>query len=177
MQQLIKLSDTYYIVVDDSEIKEGDFDYSVNYKTVTYVDEERAEMHMMPVSKGLYKNVTHSTEKLYSNDFWKTNELNLSDIEEVINEYSVEKMAEPIKKQFGVDCEYWYYKKGFNAHKELTKDKLFNIEDVRNILYSYENYEGDSIFVKDVFEDVITKYLSPTEWDIEIDEQGKISLI
>jgi len=187
--KLIKLSDTHYIVVDDSEIKEGDYDFSKNYRTITFVNKERLEMHMIPAYKGLYFKVTHSTHPLEGVGI-----ISLSEVEEAIYGYSVEKMAEnkyPIIKGKSMwmpsahDCNQANkqegYLEGFNAHKELVKDKLFTVADMEKhlitILTSDDVWDAKSPteLLKKV-KSSIQSLLPKTEWDCCISD-GKLVLL
>jgi len=100
-QKLIKLSDDHYIILDDSEIKIGDwiYDSSVNvieqvHNTIIYVIESG--------NGGHYKKITHSTKCL---EWWDggidivqvwnaVKPLNLSEIKELLGEVNVNKLSE-----------------------------------------------------------------------------------
>lgn len=175
MQKLIKLSETHYIIVDDSEIKEGDWIFRLE-KVYQFKDD-------MPVYNPKASKITHSTQPLSDKPHYAEYDmLTLSEVEEAINGYSVEKMADSLfeKESHHIlhpqhqmrEC----YIKGFNAHKELVKDKLFTVEDIRKILYAFETYEGDKFYASEVFDEVMKQFLPKTEWDVTFDEQGKISL-
>ena len=173
--KLIKLSDTHYIIVDDSEIKEGDLvrwskDFNVG-QTVDSINKDWSE----------WKKITHSTEPLEN-----VKTISLSEVEEVIYGYSVEKMA---KNEFPVDKyqQDWAFRrmgfvKGFKAHQELVKDKMFTVEDIRKAMFEvYKNGIRSSKEGKESFSEIsnriIQSLLPKTEWLIEFDEQGKITLL
>lgn len=187
--KLIKLSGTHYIIVDDSEIKVGDYKWH----------------HVTGIRKALvdgnYTNqfkITHSTQSELLGDGWmqSVKPLLLSEVEEAVNGYSVEKMAadnwdsqdmkykdisEPWDFSFG-------YHQGFSAAMELTKDKLFTVEDVmvaikmakevKPYIYKEEGEEGEPLFDLPKYSDteIIQSLLPKTEWDIELID-GKIKLI
>jgi hypothetical protein len=177
MNKLIKLSDTHYIVVDDSEIK-GDI-------CLRYVD---GTPFVMMFDKGIdakqYK-ITHSTPigGLSSMLEAGVKELSLSEVEELVNGYSVEKMADEStvliqdirEKQ---NCKEFYIS-GFKAHQELTKDKLFTVEKAIQILEEESFGQGavsrDEYKARVVFK--LQSLLPSTEWDVEFDEHGKIKLL
>lgn len=186
MKKLIKLSDTHYIVVDDSEIKKGDYCLSdneilqMNNSIGVLLANQQKEKYG---TKTFFK-ITHSTQPLSDKPHYaEYGMLTLSEVEEGVNGYSVEKMAENYYNTLGaLGTEYdkttsinliiW----GFKAHQKLVKDKLFSKENlwwayVRGFQANEEKKEP----LKD-FEDV-KQSLILTEWDIEIDEQGKITLI
>lgn len=184
--KLIKLSEQHYIIVDDSEIKEGYW----------YLDESvfKGKIYQMKHSKwgeegqGNCKKITHSTQPIELSTshintglyhFDKIKPLSLSEVEEVINGYSANKLT----TDFSKGCEDFLdksetvglnfaYLAGFEAHQKLVKDKLFTIEDVLSFLDLYTDYAPIS-YLKSEF----IKYSQPkTEWNIEIDN-NKITLI
>ena len=102
--------------------------------------------------------------------------------------YSVEKMASKLKvKKSSIVGTWEEYDKtysqgfilGFNAHKELVKDKLFTIEDIINVIRMARECDYDELGVDfDRQEEQIIQSLLPkTEWEVEFDEHGKIILI
>lgn len=203
MQKAIKLSDTHYIVVDDSEIKDGEKDFYIlandRDKTLINCIEKVIECKIDPnvgkvlvLSYGyLYvnegKKITHSTEPLEPSlrsddntlkDFVFIKPLSLSEIEEAINGYSAEKL---VTVKYGTNPYNTEgkegYKEGFKAAMELVKDKLFTIEDMDQ---AYINGINDSSSIgnkKKMREEYLQSLLPKTEWNIEFDEQGKIKLI
>ena len=203
--KLIKLSETHYIVVDDSEIKESDFALNVKIK--------RLNQARFMFDSTDCKKITHSTQPLefheYNNCYFFNDikKISLLEVEEVIYGYSVEKMAE---KEFPLLDESWCrtgatheenlqllghrrtYIKGFNACKELVKDKLFTIEDIFN--YSQmiceklpelkklqtsqaDDYGNNLDVILKIQDEFIQSLLRKTEWEVEFDEQGKLKLI
>jgi len=117
MQKLIKLNDQHYIVVDDSEIKEGDFVYhsevSQEYTIVNLLKEgDEKYSKGKHIAQGVYRHkptknewykkerkITHSTQPLEKHPdldypfFHNIDSLSLSEVEEAINGYSVEEFA------------------------------------------------------------------------------------
>lgn len=77
-----------------------------------------------------------------------------------------------------------WFEKGFKAHQELTKNKLFTIEDIKeaaeigNKTNLYTNYQHSWSRNKQL-EEIAQLILSEkeTEYDFEIDKQGKIILL
>ena len=186
MQKLIKLNDQHYIIVNDSEIKEGDYKY------------HHVKGIVKAICDGAYTNefkITHSTQPLEG-----VKHIPLSEVEEAINGYSVEKMAknaylkhsakddrlsldEQIQRSGGFNVGY---SEGFKAHQELVKDKLtIDIDVFKPIAYAffslYRTNEFDDEELELEFQRIlnnnIQSLLPKTEWDIEFDEQGKIKLI
>ena len=175
MSKLLKLSETHYIFVDDSEIREGDcYCFDKVDKQIWFGNFESMEK------------ITHSTKPIerydhpaggYEGTFDKIKPLSLSEVEEVINGYSVEKMAEKfviekLKISSQAPGVMIGYIDGFKAHQELVKDKLFTIEDMR---WAFESATDLSPYY-DSFDDFYKTIAPKTEWDIEFVD-GKIKLI
>ncbi len=228
MKKLIKISDTHYIVVDDSEIKENDLfwiigGHSVNFgiRTCYWINKsqpcwsEKNQNWTTEVSDNLYIDkledngwgfvernralkITHSTQPLDNSIIlsgawtYPYIPLKLSEVEEAINGYNVEKMIPtkfciPHKHYISKDDKICYdtgFKDGFKAHQELAKDKLFTIEDIKkafNAGYDLHTWEELNIpnDERDYHNehDYIQSLLPKTEWDIKFDEQGKIKLL
>jgi hypothetical protein len=201
-QTLIKISETHYIIVDDSEIRESDYHVATRIiksngvNAIGYTDKEQLEAI---AEIGGAKKITHSTEPLdkdiHGFGYCWTKDiipLPLSQVEEAINGYSVEKMAYDVAFRFiGTDFEQVEYLQSlivdmFNAHKELVKDKLFTIEDMRKAIeiaqtstyVSTQHFSGHSS-VKHNFkpDEIIQSLLPKTEWEVTFNEQGKLKLI
>lgn len=209
-QTLIKINEQHYVVVDNSEIKENQ--WYCNDK-VLFLSDSKFDEGNNPNQNKNNKLVTHSTQPLeiiatkYKGSvaveemkgFDKIKPLSLSEVEELIHGYSVEKMIEErFKDDKNPQNIVWlkknYYKEGFNALKELVKDKLFTIEDLRRAFDAGNEGSGGSLRNRvrkyNGFDEYITNelgyvwdkdngYVEPkqTEWLITFDKQGKIKLI
>ena len=221
--KIIKLSDTHYIGVDNSEIKVGDI---VAEKLLTG-GYELFEIHTPnDIDEVRQKKVTHSNQPLENINFVdeaegkiipKIKPLSLSEVEEAIYGYSVEKMAEKqfpypidikdkndkIIKTKGVKpfnhAKIERYRRiwcqGFNARKELVKDKfvlseqqiLELIERARVIKDGKDEFDLEGILGltevcthnMDVEHStsIIKSLLPKTEWEVKFNEQGKIVLL
>jgi len=162
MSKLLKLSDTPYIVVDDSEIQKSDkvleksADGSYKITTATPMS---ITINNDLNDKFQFK-ITHSTEPIerydhpaggYEGIFDKIKQLPLSEVEEAIYGFSVKNLADnyvtdesylPVHKEEN----YRSYINGFKAHQELVKDKLFTVADMINAFVagtnSGANYES-----------------------------------
>lgn len=193
-QKLIKISDTHYIVSDDSEIKEGDF----------YLDRSTGNNY---VKKMMYPKwgsepincfkITHSTQPLeyiehkdefgthHIEEFDKIKPLFLSEVEEAIYGYNVEEMAEQFviekvkmsSQSAGVMVGYI---EGFNAHRELVKDKfILSKEQIFELIEKSQRAILDSskigtpIVTKN---EIIQSLLPKTEWDVTF-KNGKLELL
>jgi hypothetical protein len=203
MNKLIKLSDTHYIVVDDSEKgKEG-----YNYNSALSKIEKLSRNYETHSSEYNYcRRITHSTQPLEEDvefigktpkiklGFVNIKPLSLSEVEEVINGHSVEKMAEwEIDRLVRMRVESPQRKKyeniwiqGFKAHQELVKDKLFTVDEVSKIFtvgvqlgINQELFTQQGKPLQDeekVLQRTIQSLLPKTEWDVEFVD-GKIKLI
>ena len=188
--KLIKLSNTHYIIVDDSEIKDGDYVYDSKDKVIRYVKKY--------LKDDWIKKITHSTQPL-SEECRKCNgyceqcvdiikPLSLSEIEEAINGYST---YELFKKLDGTcekgEYEHWLFEQGFNAHKELYSYSRNQVHELMCKAFEagYKKHDVveaglESLDTKVECSWILTKYDSTpkqTEWDIEITPEGKIVLL
>ena len=192
MQKIIKLTDTHYIVVDDSEIKEGNWVCNIQRPYAKQCQDIDVDYYNR--RNDVFKKITHSTQPLEPSiksdrhdnpeEFVLIKPLSLSEVEEAINGYSTYELFKKIdgsceKGQY----EHWLFEQGFNAYKELVKDKLFTVEDMLNFswwlnknLGQYSSDENAHFELKYFNQ---WKKLNPpkTEWDVTFDEQGKIKLI
>ena len=186
MGKLIKLSDTHYIFVDDSEIQRGMFIYESDTKLLN-------EASSIYVRNDKDFKITHSTkpletvkipdEETYMKGFQYIKPLSLSEVEEAIYGYSVEKMAEENGNNYAHSYNPDIFIEGFKAHQELVKDKLFSLATVEGCMMSIANWivknnitSGTEILTKMV--EISESLLLPkTEWDVEFDEQGKMRLL
>ena len=136
----------------------------------------------------LCKKITHSTEPLGG-----VKTISLPEVEEVINGYSVEKMAEEYAKQAkGIDIPYenglfYGYMEGFSTHQELVKDKLFTVEDMENLVKHVTNNYKINSWINELYstgehknyKEIVNSYLQQslllkTEWNVEFDKQDKL---
>ena len=193
--KLIKLSESHYIVVDDSEIKEGWKGWAYKHDVVGKVFE-----HFYTTNKWYQdaRKITYSTQPLEGDEFTEwfdfIKPVFLSEVEELTLGYSVEKMANLHAVKSG--CEYREdlvriskaYQKGFNDHRQLVKNKLFSVEDMRKVFEAGFNFGEEDEEVKNAFDDksynkdimfdkAIQSLLPPTEWEVTFDEKGKLKLI
>ena len=194
MQKLIKISEEHYVVVDDSKIKNDNWallNYpsgkeivlmteDVPFKNATCINSENKFHHCG------HKKITHS----FGIELDGIKKRPLSEVEKLIYGYSVEEMTknayskhsvkndrlsldEQIQRTGGFNVGY---KEGFSAYKELTKDKLFTIEDMKEsflkgINFAHKPHPKDMELEKEFIESLVPQI----EWDIEI-INGKIRL-
>ena len=205
MNKLIKLSNTHYIVVDDSEIKTGDWFISLPRQTFhkctskfgnNLIDDSWQGREVVEICIADCKKITHSTEPKSLGVGWSQSVLPLllTDVEEAIYGYNVEKIAHSIfdadKKASARPTHFEIRRevdtqniiRGFKAHQQLTKDKLFTVEDMRK-MYDLSCGQWDLSELPDQtennerFNKLLQSLLPKTEWDITFDEQGKIKLL
>lgn len=167
--KLIKINTNHYVIVDDSEIKEGDWYYWEITKTIQIAKLD--SLNRLPKNSDGSKKITHSTQPLYKNDFWAIQELKLSEVKELIGEVDVEKKAE----EKIPNLSYKNYVKigfigGYNQALEDNKEKKWTDEDVIRIV---EKSRETGLTA----EYLILLKQPITEWEVEFDEQGKLRLV
>lgn len=190
--KLIKLSDTHYIIVDNSEMLPDAFIYDFLKKEVKR--HSGTYRHINYINKNC-KRITHSNKPFREFAPLTINDMGLAyipllKIEEAVYGYSVEKMSR-VKYRVQASGGGLYtegkqdglregYVDGFNAHKELTKDKLFTLSQLNEAIAeawnTCEDNEENETYSQ-AHKRIIQSLLPKTEWDIEFDEQGKIKLI
>lgn len=179
--KLIKINEEHYIIVDGFEVKKGDFMYDIDGDIGIAIGKDKSQW------EGNMK-ITHSTQLIDGDEvgacFTKIKQLSLSEVKELFG-YSVEKLVDESFENMGYhstvtpyeeDQFKLGYKLGFSAHKELTKDKLFTLEDMINFAVNCfnDNYDEDISFYKRV--KINIEYLKPkTEWEVEF-INGKLTL-
>lgn len=174
--KLIKLTDTHYIVVDDS--KKGKEGWNYNF-VINKLDKLSRNYADFSTEWQYCKKITHSTQPLEGVEF-----ISLSEVEEAIYVYSVEKMA---YNQLGNNLapsigSHEAYIRGFNAHKELVKDKLFTIDDIRNAFKAGQKYGEDNacnaeIDLNNNIIQYVVSLLPKNEWEVEFNKNNKLKLI
>lgn len=195
--KLIKITEDNYIIVDNSEIKEGDyylFTWGGEQEIQRFFKEQYADREN---HKHLYdtacKKITHSTQplELLSENglsgmgFSKVRPLNIFKIKELIGEVDVEEMAKTISiKQNGVEYWDWQngYIKGYTQALEDNKEKKYTEEDLRKAMVLYSAWitgGAPSLRVAETaeqrIEQIIQSLQPKTEWEVEF-VNGKIKL-
>ena len=172
--KLIKLKNDHYIIVDDSEIKEGDWYYWEVTKTIQIAKLD--SLNRLPKSSDGSKKITHSTQPLevYEKDpqwqMWdKVTEINLSKIKELIGEVDIwQKFKEIDGSCQKGEYEHWLFESGYNQAIEDNKDKKYTEEDVIRIV---EKSRETGLTAEYIFLSLQPK----TEWDVEFID-GKLKL-
>ena len=156
MQKLIKLSDTHYIIVDDSEIKE---DWIVDTNDANFI---------FKITSGYIKDnghydwkkykfkITHSTQP--DKGMENVTFISLSEVEELVKD-----------KLFTIED----LRRAFDAGNEGSGGSLRNRVRKYNGFDEYITNELGYVWNKD------NGYVNPkeNEWGVEFDKQGKIKLI
>ena len=198
MNKLIKLSDTHYIIVDDSEIKDTSYfiDNNKIFECRNVFDEGIEDSNGLIHNHKNCKKITHSTEPLIITRYFtdkileKYNGLkeriisiqflSLVEVEEAIYEYNLDDLTfNEFEKQ---DEWNWSQFKdiftlGFKAHQKLVKDKLLITDkSLFDFLYFEKTHSqySDEAIVKEFIDELLKKQ---TEWNIKFDQNGKIILI
>lgn len=178
--KLIKILKDFYIVVDlDQRGKEGfNFNYGIRKIDSLSRDYEEDSHEWRTCFK-----ITHSTKPIFD----QVKEIFLSEVEEAIYGYNVEKMAMSyLDRNYNLSYERTTWQKlhektfeaGFNAHKELMKDKFFTIDDMKNAIALAWIFGQDSKNnLTDSMDNIIQSLLPKTEWEVEFDENGKLRIV
>ena len=192
-QTLIKIADDHYVVVNDSEIKEGDMSLLIvdGFAPMRLV-------HFEPVQEGyIGKKITHSTQPFedvglntsMGNQlgFDKIEPMYLSEVKELIGEVDVEKKA---KDEYVDHLHNPFFKaapmgyiKGYNQALEDNKERKYTEEDIIEVVrLSLEDAETSVLWSKEWYPrklaDKILQSLQPkTQWEVTFDEQGKLRLL
>ena len=182
--KIIKLTEEHYIVVDNSEIKDGEWFYNT-------FNDNQAKIQQR---KGNWKTcfnqhkITHSTQPLedvivankYIGKGWVSiKPFSLSEIEELLYGYNVEKLALEEHKFNHKSVNEISFRLGFIEGFKTAQSfngKMFSLEQVMKAIKfdSYENeFEGCNYATVEDF----IQSLQQTEWECEIDENGKITLL
>ena len=168
-----KLSEEHYIVVDDSEIKEGDWIGFPNLKKFVPVQYLGGDL------TGGEKKITHSTQPL---EWFGGEIIFLSEVKELLGVVDVEKKANeyftetnPYHPEYNEGLHIGY-KVGYNQALEDNKDRKYTREDLLDA-YTWGFLEGTER--GDDVTDSVNKFsqaLQPkTEWEVEIVD-GKLKL-
>ena len=197
MQKLIKLSDTHYVVVDDSEIKEGDIS--------VMKDGGKYKINPYPINNERNLRITCSTQPELLGTGWIQSVLPLllSEVEEVI--YGCWKTIKTSLSKEVIDLlntgnityfedrteyelPFKFIKRGedwFISHKELVKDKLFidkkDLQPLQDLLDEgydpYDTYHHLQVQrILRIVESFVESLLPKTEWNCKV-VNGKIKLI
>jgi hypothetical protein len=197
--KLIKITDEHYIVVDDSEIKEGEwvfnyFENSIKQFGKFFADDWFKITHStQPLGsfEEFYKKHPYKPTRSFTEEDWyssmleeyQESQLSLSEVKELIGEVDVEKTVEydwMLHTEGSIvvtDKNDWKsgFHHGYDQALEDNKEKKYTEEDLRKALSqafmaSHEDYQITS-------DEIIKSLQYKTEWEVKFDEQGKLKLV
>ena len=183
--KLIQINTDHYIVVDDSEIKEGDWIIDIKdplsprqIKTKHLLedlfDSEKKITHStLPLEKFTYDNLS---DEVFSMDYHNIKPISLQEVKELIGEVDVKKKMispYPINTQNDVD---WCngYQRGYNQALEDNKEKKYTEEDLRKAILM-ARVRIENVSPKYSIDEIFLSLQPKTEWDVEIVD-GKLKL-
>lgn len=172
--KLIKIKEDHYVVVDDSEIKEGDWIYNP----------DREPSLLQCIGKGSirgWNKITHSTQPLGIGWQQEVIELSLQEVKELIGEVDVEKKAREEVERYTISTSsidlkakiqrFQGYMKGYNQALEDNKEKKYTEEDMRKAFEYGKTLDG-----YDWFGDLLESLQPKTEWEVCFVD-GKLKLV
>jgi hypothetical protein len=174
--KLIKINTDHYIIVDDSEIKEGDW----------YIDDTKSIRQSITSDQSYwskrkeYKKITHSTQPL---EWFGGEIIFLSEVKELIGEGDVEKKAEKFIGCKYDDIEdsidqigYDSFIRGYNQAIEDNKEKKYTEEDLRKMFEMGIELSSFSDTDENKFKYALNHIQPKTEWEVEMVD-GKLKLM
>lgn len=199
--KLIKLNTDHYIIVDDSEIKEGDWCCNIQRPYIKQCQD--FDVIYYNKRNDVFKKITHSTQPLESvplykmpngeliDEIWYNNikQLSLQEVKELIGEVGVENKAmeiHPVELDEGWDKNKQYrdeWINGYNQAIEDNKEKKYTEEDiVKAIEMAREGirvtriseWETEKEFDYNDYQ-IIQSLQPKTEWEVEFVD-GKLKL-
>jgi hypothetical protein len=188
MYPMIKIGEHFYITNNDTIKDVRDY-----YQR--WIIEKQCILNRLPdylTDLSECKLITHSTHPLMD-----VIHIKISDIEELVYGYNVEKLADMEEynqyqnsDDFGVSGVYSGvdfnigYQMGFRAGASTNNDKLFSMDELETHLTNFVNdfthfkYRGNYTDIVNQFVSSVKsqKYNTLTKWDVNIDENNKITL-
>lgn len=180
--KLIKINEEHYVVVDDSEIKEGDWiidskdplsprQIKTKHLLEDLFDSEKKITHStLPLEKFTYDNLS---DEVFSMDYHNIKPLSIQEVKELIGEVDVDKRIYDTDFRGDVNS----YKQGYNQALEDNKEKKYTEDDMIKC-WKYASMDKHQIFGDQIGEYYLSfiKSLQPkTEWEVEIVD-GKLKL-
>ena len=178
--KLIKINTDHYIIVDDSEIKEGDWflskeniihnNYGWNYgdKKITYSTQ--------PLDTIILKNRDHSQS--VGHYYGNGGQLSLQEVKELLGEVDVDNIVDELseKPHYTHSSQQEWFKigaySGYTQALEDNKEKKYTEEDIRKA------WEAGMKFIvedKGRYSNFIQSIQPKTEWEVEfIDDELKL---
>ena len=178
-QKLIKINTDHYVVVDDSEIKEGD--WYLTFQNNEVIGEPR-KCEDSSYSFIHCKKITHSTQPLdtiilknrdhsqsVGHYYGDGGQLSLQEVKELVGEVDVEKKVKEYYEKDTTLNNPSSFKAGYTQALEDNKDKKYTEEDVISIVEKSRETGLTAEYL------MLT--LQPkTEWEVEIVD-GKLKLV
>jgi len=189
-QTLIKITDDHYVVVDDSEIKEGDWCLYANkfggkficqayvYERTLMFDDgsfKRSLGEGITPQKDECKKITHSTVPKGMMLIEGIKRLSLQEVKELIGEVDKFELFLDREVELGllpkniIERIKWYYQTYF---KEDKKEKKYTEEIFDTAIQVVGSDKVTTI------RGFLLKHIQPkTEWEVEFNENGKLRLV
>ena len=155
--KIIKIKEDHYVVVDDSEIKEGDYFYSIRNLT------EKAIINY-PSGEHIGK-ITHSTQPLASmkelmeKGYDNILPLDIDEVKELIGEVDVEKKVKEYYEKDTTLNNPSSFKAGYNQALKDNKEKKYTEED---LVKAYEYGSNALLGISKI--NLIQSLQPKTEW-------------
>lgn len=174
--KLIELTENHYIVVDNSEIKVGEYCYDSESKECYKSKGE------LPANPYILR-ITHSTKLSECCDSVEL--LYMNEAKALVGKVDIEQLAEQYAKahsiyESGQDDVAYGFREGYNQCLEDNKDKKYTEDTLRDALFDALNRvqkECCMTHTKDSIVRDIIKALQPNkEWEVEF-ENGKLKLV
>ena len=184
-EKLIKINSEYYVIVDDSEIKEGDWVLETLNNVIFQV-----KVSGNDYKNSTFKKITHSTQPLNTkfNDWFDAQIITLQEVKELIGEVDVEKKAYRFRRDYQDSFEWMNecimndamhrqegYKAGYNQALEDNKEKKYTEEDLRKTVWEAIKIALNEDFSEKKYNEIIQSLQPKTEWEVEF-ENGVLKL-
>lgn len=184
MKKLIKICDDFYAVdnsknhLDGWKIPIGEWYLDDAYQIRRSVQQENNRLWWS--TRRDYLQIEMTTNHLLTG----ATLLDKSEIEETVYGYSLDNLAKgycvggPLRNRMPVDemlRNETTFKEGFKAHRKLSKDKIHEVIKLLKNITEWSSFKDHPIGKQAQM--ALDLLIPPTEWNIEINEQGKITLL
>lgn len=181
--KLIKVQPNQFVVVDNSEVKVGDWYYS-SKGVVAKMTEEMLDYYKFKNLLDSVSKITHSTKGLGG-----VKTLSLPEVKETIGEVDVEKLVEEYVENYcnHNDLEYSVlsdavktilgisFIEGYNRCLQDNKEKIYTDSDIKRVVLLSRAF-SDSLTNQQIFEEVMLHIRPKTQWDVQFVD-GELRLI
>ena len=175
--KLIKINTDHYVIVDDSEIKEGDYHFDFDKNDI---DTWKGNLYSNRLK---CKKITHSTQPLevkitdegiHLPDWSKVKALSSRVVKELIGEVDIwQKFKEIDGSCQKGEYEHWLFESGYNQALEDNKEKKYTEKDMRKA-YMVGKHGGVTQTYYE-FDEYIQQLQPKTEWEVAFID-GKLKL-